>query len=45
LYKDEANAIPLYDKGSLGSEDDDFGIGFIIHLPHIEGTTPLLNIY
>jgi len=41
LYTDEANAMPLYAKGSLGSEDDDFGIGFIIHLPQIEGTIPL----
>ena len=41
MYTDEANAKPLSDKGSLGSEDDDFGIRFVIHLHQIEGTIPL----
>ena len=43
LYTDDANAIPLYDSGSLGSLEDDFGIGLIIHFPHIVGAVHLLK--
>ena len=40
---DEAQLIPLYDKGSLGSVADDFGIGLMMHLFHILGTILLLK--
>jgi hypothetical protein len=35
--------IPLYDKGSRGSEVEHFGIGVIIPLLHILGTLPVLT--
>ena len=43
LLIDGASAMPLYDSGSLGSMEDDFGIGSTIHFPHIVGTVPLLK--
>jgi hypothetical protein len=36
-------AIHLYESGSLRSVVDDFGIGFIIVLPHEVGITPVLK--
>ena len=38
---DEARAIPLYDRGSLGSAVLDLGIGLIILLPQEEGMHPV----
>ena len=35
--------MPLYDSGSLGSMEDDFGSGLIIHFPHVLGIVPLLK--
>jgi len=43
LYIEHAREIPLYESGSLGSFIADLGMGFIIHLPQIEGITPLLK--
>ena len=43
LYTDEAREIPQYESGSLGSNAEDLGIGFITNLPHIEGTVPLVK--
>ena len=40
LYIDEASVIPLYDRGSLGSDWDDFGIGLMILLLQTDGTKP-----
>ena len=40
LYIDEANVIRLYERGSLGSDWDGFGIGFIILLLQTDGTDP-----
>jgi hypothetical protein len=37
-----AKVIPLYDRGSLGSDVDDFGIGVIIPLDQADGTFPVL---
>jgi hypothetical protein len=42
LYANGARVIPLYDKGSRGSEKEHFGIGVIIPLFHILGTLPVL---
>jgi hypothetical protein len=41
LYIEHVKAIPLYDKGSLPSAVDDFGIGLIIHLFQTEDTISL----
>ena len=40
LYVAGAKVIPLYESGSLGSAVFDFGIGFIIPLPQLDGTQP-----
>ena len=41
MYIDDASAIPLYDRGSLGSAVLALGIGLIIFLPQDEGIRPV----
>ena len=45
LYIDGARLIPLKDTGFRLSEVKDLEMGFIIHLPHSEGTMSLSNKY
>lgn len=35
--------ISRYESDFLGSGFEDFGKGLIIHLPHVEGTIPVLK--
>jgi hypothetical protein len=43
IYIEHVKDIPLYDKGSLPSAVDDFGIGLIRHLFQTEDTISLSN--
>ena len=41
LHIDGARAIPLYERGSLRSLVQDFGIGLMTHFPQSDGITPV----